>query len=383
MRAAATTKTRWRDETMAAKKDFPGTLYRDTKTGIYQYKAWIKGRGQWKRSTGTRNHQKAVAVARNLYQRAALLSDTRNDSLDFDTTSAREVLRLEREVSKGQAERAAWAFQAFATWAPSGLTLDRIDRAMLERYAKHRAKGAKGRSRSTIRKELQFLRRLLRQNALDVDLPEMPQAAGERPGRPFSRDELKAFFEASAEHPEYQPGRYTPLWLLLLATGARPAEIVPSRRSGHVALLKREVDVEAGAVLIRGAKRRARARVKQTRVPVAPEILELCMAQAPTGSPHVFEEIDVGHVFARLARHAGLKQTDELGEGLTAHSFRHTYATALVERGATAPILQAALRHADLRMAARYTERAAPAMDVVDLAEFVPGVGPKEVADEG
>jgi hypothetical protein len=38
--------------------------------------------------------------------------------------------------------------------------------------------------------------------------------------RPFSRDELKRSFEAGNQFPAEDPGRFTPLFLMMLATGA-------------------------------------------------------------------------------------------------------------------------------------------------------------------
>lgn len=192
-----------------------------------------------------------------------------------------------------------------------------------------------------------------------------------RLGRPFSREELKRFFDACNRFPEEEPGRYAPLFLLLLATGARPAEIVPSDRSGHVALLKKEIDPENCTVTIRSAKVGRGGRGRVTRLQVAKPVIDAALARAEKiRGPHPFAPMTLNNIFNKILAKAGIPQVDELGEKLTAHSFRHTFGTMLAEQGASAFIIQNVMRHADPKMTSRYVERAtAPTM--IDLSEFM------------
>lgn len=267
------------------------------------------------------------------------------------------------------------AILAFTKWLKRDIAIDRITTELLARYVSHRAQK---RARGTIEKDLAFISRMLKGNGFDVDLPPV-RGKEEKPNRPFTTSELQAFFKACAQYPTNDPGRYTPLFLMLLSTGARPAELVPSPRSSHVALLKKDIDMENENVIIYGAKRKAGKPSKTSRIPVAKSLLKLCLEHAPEG-PYLFREMDMAQDFDRILKKAKISKIDERGEKLTAHSFRHTYGTMLAEAGASAYIIQNILRHADPRMTSKYLAHATAKIEIIDIDQYLPGAGPQKVS---
>lgn len=309
----------------------------------------------------------------------------------------RELERITQTVGESRAWRVGICLENFLRWA-GDIDLGKITTEMLMLYQTYRASCKKkinvGRGKdlkrveaksgsaiatSTIVLELQYVLRLLRQNGFIVAKPPLPRDRQKLPGRPFTREELKRFFAASDAFPAEKPGRYTPLFLMLLCTGARPAELIPSERSKHVALLKREIDYNSNVVTIRSAKVRPGSRSKVSRIQVAPEVLERVRDAADRNhGVHVFPPMTLHCTFNRILGKAGLASVDELGEKLTAHSFRHTFGTMLAEQGANAFVIQNALRHADPRMTSRYVERAA-IVTQINATEFL---RPKEEESE-
>lgn len=372
---------------MAPKKEFPGILIKRGK--IWHYQVYVPGRGLWKRTTGKANYREAEAEARKLHAQALLLSGSPEESLTLSKAIVREVDRISQSISEARAWRVGVCLENFIRWS-GDIQIEKITTEMLARYQAYRAScmkkinvgiGEKKRrveaksgtriATSTTVLEVQYVIRMLRENCLLVQKPTLPRDRQKRPGRPFTKDELKRFFTACNAYPTENPGRYAPLFLLLLCTGARPAELVPSHRSGHTALLKREIDYDTGTVTIRSAKVRLGGRVKITRIQVPPEVLERVQTVAK-GNPgaHVFSPMTLHCVFNRILAKAKISPVDELGEKLTAHSFRHTFGTMLAEQGANAFVIQNALRHADLKMTSRYVERATMATEI-NVSEFL------------
>lgn len=169
-------------------------------------------------------------------------------------------------------------------------------------------------SASTVNREIQAIIKMLKLNGYEVARPKsLPME--ERHVRPYLADELRRFFGACASWPPEEPGRYLALFTFLYCTGARPAEVIPSERSSHVALLKKEIDYEAGTVVIRSAKRRRGSRRSQGVLPLPAEVLELVRQQAKkTEGPHVFAPMTLNNIFGKIVRQAGLQRVDELGD---------------------------------------------------------------------
>jgi integrase len=292
-------------------------------------------------------------------------------------------------VSDQQAERAGWAYLSFQRWMGKDVSVTTITKETLTKYQTFRLASC---ARQTVEKEINFIRAMLKAEGVLFDKPLMPHGKS-TPGRPFSEAELKAFFDACAEYPRADPGCYTHFWLLLLSTGARPAELVPStRKSKHIPLLKKEIDLKSGTVMIRGAKLKAGERQKISRIPVDVGLLEMCLERAPEAGPHVFSPMHIAQLFDNILDRAQeiqksngveesewLQKVDVLGEKLTAHSFRHTFGTLLAESGASAFVIQNILRHADPRMTSRYLERARPQVDVIDITAYMPHRAPEQV----
>jgi integrase len=179
-------------------------------------------------------------------------------------------------------------------------------------------------------------------------------------------EELKRFFGACDENQKT-------LFSFLPATGARPAEVIPSVRSSHVAVLKKEIDPDACTVTIRSAKMKPSQRPTTRVITIPRDLMERVMAQIrQTSGPHVFEvNQSLAKLFDRILVRAKIDKKDELGRKLTAHSFRHTYASIMARRVAYNPhVLKEILGHHQLSTTDRYVHGRSTA-EVVDVAEFL------------
>ncbi|NQU43090.1 site-specific integrase [bacterium] len=223
-----------------------------------------------------------------------------------------------------------------------------------------------------------YARRLLRENGFVVEKPKERRGRSSH-GRPFSSDELERFFNTCAIWPASRPGCYLPLFALLLATGARPAELVPSPRSTHKPLLKTEIDLARETVTIRSAKERGNAVGRASVISVPRPLLEMVLEAAPVG-PYAFAPFaqTIAQAFDRLLLHAQIPKIDHLGDRLTAHSLRHTFGTLLAAAGHNSFVIQNLMRHKDPRMTAYYTERAAWASATIDVFPYL-HLGPVEI----
>ena len=115
------------------------------------------------------------------------------------------------------------------------------------------------------------------------------------------------------------------MFLLMLATGARPAEIVPSHRSGHIALLKSEVLPDRGTVTIRSAKVIAGRRGIVRELRISDEMMEMvCEAGRKNPSKHVFPEIKNLHRYfdriLKVSRSKNIRVPTTEGVGLRRHN---------------------------------------------------------------
>ena len=168
----------------------------------------------------------------------------------------------------------------------------------------------------------------------------------------------------------------------MLYTGARLAEIVPSTKgSSHTALLKTEVDLDAGTVSIRTAKGRLGAKGKTRVLSIPADLIEPLRQQvAFTPGPHVFGPLhNSPRDFDLILAAAGIAKVDELGRKVTAHSFRHTYATLMSEAiGHNAFVLKELLGHRQISMTKRYCHPTAPAL-ILPLNEITPFSSPEEL----
>lgn len=234
---------------MAVNQDFPGTLVKPKGRNVWVYQIYMPGRTIFKRSTGKTNYQAAVAEARKLYRQALLLSASPDASLEdlqlkLGKAVVQEVKRIEDLGNPDRAQRVSYCLENFYNWA-GNIPLDKITTDMLARYqvfrstckkkinvgkdrkTRQEAQGGRPISTSTIVMEVQYVIRMLKNNGFTVAKPKPPKKREAHAGRPFTPEELKKFFEACNAYPNEDPGRYTPLFMLILSAGARPAELVP------------------------------------------------------------------------------------------------------------------------------------------------------------
>lgn len=262
-----------------------------------------------------------------------------------------EVKRVEDDVSRLESLRVFRGLSNFLAFS-GNVTLDRIDTALLDRYQRKRLAKV---SQRTVRMELCYALRLLRLRGFQVSRP-LPRRGRVTPQRAFTQDELRRFFEAC-------PPRYTTLYTLMLATGAREAEMVPAKKSTHVPLLKSEVDLERRLVTIRSAKAKPGTPVRSRVIPISEDLAESLRTQMESNEgPHVFRRYASSHRdFEAVLKRAGIAKKDELGCKVTSHSFRHTYATLMAQATGNNPfIVKELLGHRQISTTERYCHVSAP-----------------------
>lgn len=344
-------------------------------------KVWIfrcKVNGKtFERSTGQRNKRLAEREVPRLKRIADLLRDE-HESLMLSKAIDREITKAETDISTRQADRIECGLLNFLRWT-GDIAVEKITTDLIEDYQRFRLKprqvGEKtipAASKDTVAKEVNWVCRMLKRVGHEVSKPKM------KPGtvtvqREFTPDELKAFFGAC-------PAQYRNLFLLMLATGARPAELIPSKRSEHVPLLASEIDLETCVVSLRQAKnRRGEAQRHPRAVRVEKTLLEAILAQ--TEGDHPFWPIPIGlaHLFDRIIADAGIPKVDALGRKVTAHSFRHTWATEQA-KSLDAFALRRALGHTQISTTDRYVHSIAPAV-VVQVSELMGGTPGGNIVD--
>jgi integrase len=285
----------------------------------------------------------------------ALLKKSPEKSQQLSKAIVDEVQRIQRDVSERQAERVGYALVNFLRWA-GDQDLWEIDSDLVERYQVKRLREV---SLGTADKEITYLLRLLRLNGHILPKPT-PKRGRVTEQRAFTPDELERFFDAC-------PDDLRVLYLTLLATGSRPAELVPSQRSTHVALLKSEVDLQAKRIQLRSAKARGGRRGKVRQLPIPDQLVEpLSRHIEALKGRHVFlPMLNPSRQFDNILKEAGIEKVDELGRKLTNHSFRHTYATMMAEVTGNNPfVLKEILGHRQISTTAGYCHVAAAVPDL-------------------
>jgi integrase len=155
--------------------------------------------------------------------------------------------------------------------------------------------------------------------------------------RYLSGDELKRLTVALAEFPDRQ---FRDIVMLLLLTGARRSEVMAMKWSG--------LDLK------RGTWTKSSNETKQKRDHVTPlsAAALAVLGNIEQRGPWVFPRGD-GHVvelktkWRQLCAHAGI-------EGLRVHDLRHSYASALINSGATLALVGELLGHSDVATSQRY-----------------------------
>ena len=326
----------------------------------WYYQTKINGK-TWKRSTGETNRKRAEAKVPELRRLAQLQRNSPSNSLNLASAIVREVSRIEVDASPREGKRVAVALRNFVSWIGE-TTLDRIDGKTLEAYQRKRLQEV---ARSTVEKEIIYIARLLRENGFAIRRPKRKPGRVTR-NRAFTEEEISRFFKAC-------PAKHRTLFLLLLVTGARPAEVVPSSCSTHVALLKTEIDSQRCVVTIRTAKQ-GRGQFGPKRVVPIPEPLIGPLLQTARSTPgqHVFPRMSsLAKSFDAVLKAVGIKKVDPLGQKVTAHSFRHTYATMMAEAVGNNPfVLKQILGRTQITTTQQYCHNTAPAV-VIDIRPYL------------
>ncbi len=328
----------------------------------WYYQTKVNGK-TWRRTTGETNRRKAETKVPKLKRLVRLHRNSPENSLNLDSAILAEVTRVELDTSAREAERVGQALRNFRNWIGE-TSLDRIDGKTLEIYQRKRLQEA---AKSTVDKEIVYAVRLLRGNGFDIHRPKS-RPGRTTPNRAFTEEELSRFFDAC-------PVEHKTLFLFLLATGARPAEVIPSPRSDHVALLKKEIDEDGSRVTIRTAKQGRGQQGPVRIIPLPGELLDLVQEEAEsTPGPHVFVALEsLAKAFNAVLKSAEIEKIDPLGHRLVAHSFRHTYATRMAETVGNNPfILKQILGHSQISTTEQYCHNTAPAV-VIDISKYIRG----------
>ena len=327
---------------------------------FWMYQCSVGGK-KWIRSTGCADRAKAEAKIPKLQKLAELHRKQPSGFLRLKNAIVQEVDRIEIDVSKSEAVRMSYALGNFFEFV-GDVALEKVDEAVLREFMRKRIKDKA--SRSTINRELCAVVRMLRENGFIVAKPTVKQGAKGR-HRPFTEGELQLFFTHC--EPEHRV-----LFMAMLLTGARPAELLPSPRSQHIALLKEEVDPSRDEIRLRTAKLKAGQEEKVRVIRVPETFMEALVDYARTiPGDHVFPPNQSLHnLFDRILKRAGIRKADALGKKLTAHSFRHTFATRMAERlGNNAFILKEVMGHSKITTTEIYCQPQAPSlvMEMPDL----------------
>lgn len=320
------------------------------KNGVYYLRVQISGKRHL-RSTGLREKKAAMVRAREILEQIQLQAEQPKEQHLFSRAYLREVARLESRVSKSQAERATYSYEAFLRWLGKDISLYRITLQRLEDYQAHRVLEC-GCSKATMDKDMAFLRALLRRNGIDIPKPE-PIPAKKTPTRAFSLDELQFFLNASTVNK-------LPLYMTLLLTGARLAELQLSNRSTHKPLLKTEVDLDKKLIQIRKAKQRAGSQAQyRPPVPIPDALATLLTEQisrTPDDYPYVFtSDSNAARSFDATLERAGIAKENELGQVFVLHSLRHTWITLQATACSNPYMLHQIVGHSNMSMTSHYT----------------------------
>lgn len=166
------------------------------------------------------------------------------------------------------------------------------------------------------------------------------------------------------------------LFVTMLVTGARPAELIPSPRSTHKPLLKTELHPQVGKVTLRNAKLKLNEEDKFRVVPVPASLMgDLMRIAAAQQGPYVFPARNgsLHTTFDRIVERAKLVKENVLGRKLTAHSFRHTYCNSLAASAGNNPfVVMGLMGHSQISTTQIYCHGATEAIDIEEILRTRP-----------
>jgi integrase/recombinase XerC len=213
-----------------------------------------------------------------------------------------------------------------------------------EFYARKGQNSSAARRLSVLRSFFRFLGRESVVEANPAKLVSSPKALKKIPEVPTA-EELGKFFNALPATAEILPVRDRALFELLYGCGLRAAELVGLNLA----------DIQDGVLLVRGKGSKERL------VPIggaAARALATCLAmRLESENPAIFLNHRGGRLTTRSVGRIVKKYATLFAEntGLHPHSFRHAYATHMLDSGADLRAIQELLGHARLSTTQRYT----------------------------
>lgn len=134
--------------------------------------------------------------------------------------------------------------------------------------------------------------------------------------------------------------------------------------------------MENNLIKLRGAKQKVGQKQVVRMIKIPDDLMEELVAHARTiEGPFLFprRNSSLKNTFDRILKQAGIEKIDVLGQKLTAHSFRHTYATLMAQAVGNNPfILKQALGHSQITTTDRYCHVQAPEF-VIEVAAYTAG----------
>jgi integrase/recombinase XerC len=264
-----------------------------------------------------------------------------------------DYLRFERNASPHTLrnyEGDLRQFEAFLKNQPDGAPpMEQVDHLHIrsylgEFYTRHGQNSSAARRLSVLRSLFRFLARegvVTANPAKLVTSPKLPKKLPEVP----TAEELERFFNALPPDSETLPVRDRALFELLYGCGLRAAELVGLNLA----------DVGEDVLRVRGKGSKERLVPYGTKARLA---LEIYLRTRASGASAIFLNHRGGRLTTRSVGRIVKKYTTLFAEntGLHPHSFRHAYATHMLDSGADLRAIQELLGHARLSTTQKYTQ---------------------------
>ncbi len=259
----------------------------------------------------------------------------------------------------------------------------RIDAALVRRFLvwlaeRKEKKSSQARKLATLRSLFKFLHRRGQVPSNPVAHVRTPRL-GQRLPRVLTKDEAERVIESPDSAEGTYAARDQAILETLYSTGARVSELVGVNWS--------DLSLDEGMVRLRGKGKKERlvpighvaiqaiqdylavTPLRASRATVEAEVSASTLTVKPADGP-VFRNNRDGRLSARSVERIVRRYADRLQVGtVTPHTFRHSYATHLLDEGADLRVIQEMLGHASLTTTQKYTHLATDRlMEVYDQA---------------